>query len=171
MTCAPCEDSDQPGHPPSLIRAFAVCMTKAWVLSYPLSAQRRLIKLGGCPGWSESSLRTVVLFLSWGGSYAWSSFKSLAIGCCSCAGAWFCRYFCVFAHMCCVKENQTRRIQDLHSMCILNAKKKKQPKTFVFIWLCLKHCGSQDARSEAEENIYKKLNQKIDEFLDLGNNK
>ena len=32
--CAPSEDSDQPGHPPSLIRVFAV----------------------GCPGWSESSL-------------------------------------------------------------------------------------------------------------------
>ena len=24
MTCAPSEDSDQPGHPPSLIRVFAV---------------------------------------------------------------------------------------------------------------------------------------------------
>ena len=31
-------------------------MKKAWVLSYPLSAQRRLIRLGGCSGWSESSL-------------------------------------------------------------------------------------------------------------------
>ena len=40
--CAPSEDSDQPGHPPSLIRAFAVCMKKAWILSYPLSAQRWL---------------------------------------------------------------------------------------------------------------------------------
>ena len=39
---APSEDSDQPGHPPSLIRVFAVRMKKAWVLSYPLSAQRRL---------------------------------------------------------------------------------------------------------------------------------
>ena len=29
-------------HPPSLIRVFAVRMKKAWVLSYPLSAQRRL---------------------------------------------------------------------------------------------------------------------------------
>ena len=54
--CAPSKDSDQPGHPPSLIRVFAVYMKKAWVLSYPLSAQRRLIRLGGCPGWSESSL-------------------------------------------------------------------------------------------------------------------
>ena len=52
---APSEDSDQPGHPPSLIRAFAVCMKKPWVLSYPLSTQRRLIRLGGCPSWSESS--------------------------------------------------------------------------------------------------------------------
>ena len=35
---------------------FAVRMKKAWVLSYPLSAQWRLIRLGGCPGWSKSSL-------------------------------------------------------------------------------------------------------------------
>ena len=37
--CAPSEGSDQPGHPPSLIRVFAVRMKKALVLSYPLSAQ------------------------------------------------------------------------------------------------------------------------------------
>ena len=47
---APSEDSDQPGHPPSLIRVFALRMKKVCVLSYPLSAQRRLIRLGGCPG-------------------------------------------------------------------------------------------------------------------------
>ena len=41
MACVPSEDSDQPGHPPSLIRVFTVHMKKAWVLSYPLSAQRR----------------------------------------------------------------------------------------------------------------------------------
>ena len=34
-TCAPREDSDQPGHPPSLIRVFAVRMKKGWVLSFP----------------------------------------------------------------------------------------------------------------------------------------
>ena len=56
MACAPSIDSDQPGQPPSLIRVFAVRMKKAWVLSYPLSAQRRLIRLGGCLGWSESLL-------------------------------------------------------------------------------------------------------------------
>ena len=42
MAYAPSEDSDQPGHPPSLIRVFTVRMKKALVLSYPLSAQRRL---------------------------------------------------------------------------------------------------------------------------------
>ena len=30
------------GHPPSLIRVFAVRMKEAWGLSYPLSAQQRL---------------------------------------------------------------------------------------------------------------------------------
>ena len=47
--CAPSEDSDQPGHPPSLIRFFAVRMKKVWVLSYPLSAQRRL-----WPDWADA---------------------------------------------------------------------------------------------------------------------
>ena len=42
MACAPSEDSDQPGHPPSLIRVFAVRLKKASSLSYSLSAQRRL---------------------------------------------------------------------------------------------------------------------------------
>ena len=42
MACVPSEDSDQPGHPLSLIRVVAVRMQKTWVHSYPLSAQRRL---------------------------------------------------------------------------------------------------------------------------------
>ena len=41
--CPASEDSDQPGHPPSLIRDFTVCMKKPWALSYPVRAQR-------CPG-------------------------------------------------------------------------------------------------------------------------
>ena len=67
MICAPSEDSDQPGHLPSLIRVCAVRLKQNWVLSYPMSAQRRL---SGCPGWSESSLETkvILLVLSWGGS-------------------------------------------------------------------------------------------------------
>ena len=46
---APSEDSDQPGHLPSLIRVFTVLMKKPWALSYPLSAQRRL-----WPDWADA---------------------------------------------------------------------------------------------------------------------
>ena len=50
VACVPSEDLDQPGHLPSLISVFAVRMKKDWVLNHPLSAQRRLIRLGRCPG-------------------------------------------------------------------------------------------------------------------------
>ena len=55
--CAPSEDSDQPGHSPSLIRVFAVRMKKPWVLSYPLSARRRL--------WSDWADAQADLSLRW----------------------------------------------------------------------------------------------------------
>ena len=55
--CAPSEDSDQPGHPPSLIRVFAVRMKKLWVHSYPLSTQRRL--------WSDWADAQADLSLRW----------------------------------------------------------------------------------------------------------
>ena len=55
--CAPSEDSAQPGHPPSLIRVFDVRMKEAWVLSYPLSAQRRL--------WSDWADDQAGLSLRW----------------------------------------------------------------------------------------------------------
>ena len=65
--CASSEDSDQPGHPPSLIRVFAVRMKKPWGLSYPLSAQRRL--------WSDwadvfTGRTLILLVLSCRGSYS-----------------------------------------------------------------------------------------------------
>ena len=64
VACAPSEDSDQPGYPLSLIRVFAVRMKKAWVLSYPLNAQRRL-----CSDWayapSDLSLRWAHMPLCW----------------------------------------------------------------------------------------------------------
>ena len=46
-------------------------MKKASVLSYPLSIQQRLIRLGRCPGWFESSLgaNAILLVLSIAGSY------------------------------------------------------------------------------------------------------
>ena len=55
MACAPIEDSDQPGHPPSLVRVFAVHMKKAWVQLPIERTVKTLIRLGGCPGRSESS--------------------------------------------------------------------------------------------------------------------
>ena len=55
--CVPSEDSDQPGHPPSLTRVFAVRTKEAWVLSYPLSTQRRL--------WSDLADAQADLSLRW----------------------------------------------------------------------------------------------------------
>ena len=52
--CAPSEDSDQPMHPPRLIR---VRTKKAWVPSYPLSAKRRL--------WSDWADAQADLSLRW----------------------------------------------------------------------------------------------------------
>ena len=58
MACAPSEDSDQPGHSPSLlIRVFAARLKKARILSYPLIAQRRL--------WSDWADAQVDLSLRW----------------------------------------------------------------------------------------------------------
>ena len=57
MACVPSKDSDQPGHPPSLIRVFAVRMKKPWVLSYPLSAQQRF--------WSDWADAQADLSLCW----------------------------------------------------------------------------------------------------------
>ena len=55
---APSEDSDQTGR----IRGFAVRMKKAWTLSYPLSAQRRLWS-----AWADGRT-AALLILSRGGS-------------------------------------------------------------------------------------------------------
>ena len=59
--CVPSKDSNQPRHPPSLIRVFAVCMKKPWVFSYPLSAQRRL--------WSDWADAQADLSLRWAHSH------------------------------------------------------------------------------------------------------
>ena len=70
MICAPSEDSDQPVHPPSLIRVSVVRLKQNWVLSYPLSAQRRL--------WSDwadaqADLRLIWVFARHKGQNASSS--------------------------------------------------------------------------------------------------
>ena len=43
---------------------FAFRMKKPWVLSYPIRTAKTLIRLGGCPDWSESSLGAQVIVLS-----------------------------------------------------------------------------------------------------------
>ena len=55
VACATSEDSDQPGHPPSLIRVFSGLMELAKACSYLFSSAQMLIRLGGYLGGSESS--------------------------------------------------------------------------------------------------------------------
>ena len=59
MIRAHSEDADQPGHPPSLIRVFAVHSVGSH------GPKISLIRLGGCQGLSESSLcaQTILLLL------------------------------------------------------------------------------------------------------------
>ena len=61
MAWVPIEDSDQPGHLPSLIWVFAVHMKKAWVLSYRLSTQTGQMPL--------LSVHAILLVLSYAGSF------------------------------------------------------------------------------------------------------
>ena len=65
MACAYSEDSEQPEHRPSLIRAFAGRMKKHWALSYTYWAHS---EASDQTGWSESSLgaHVILLVLSWG---------------------------------------------------------------------------------------------------------
>ena len=68
MACALSEDSDQPGHLPSLNRVFTACMKKHWVLSYVMSTQWRL--------WSDWADAQADLSLRW----AHSRFVALSWG-------------------------------------------------------------------------------------------
>ena len=69
--CAPSKTSNWPGHLPSLIRVFAVCMKKAWVLSYPLSASEESDQKGRMPRLIGVFTRytVVLLVLSCGSSH------------------------------------------------------------------------------------------------------
>ena len=62
MACAPSEDSDQPGHPPSLIRVFAVRMTNALATHWAHSEDSDQI-------WVFAWCTVILLALSWGGSF------------------------------------------------------------------------------------------------------
>ena len=75
MTCVPSEDSDQPGHPPSLISLHCALNGYLRTKAFFMRTAKTLIKLGGCPGWSESLLGThaISLVLSWCSSFYQSS--------------------------------------------------------------------------------------------------
>ena len=72
MACAPSKD---------LARVFAVCIKKAWVLSYPLSAQRRLWS-DWMPrlSWVFTGRTATLLVLSWGGSIICFAYCSVILG-------------------------------------------------------------------------------------------
>ena len=73
MACAPSEDSNQPGHLPSLIRVFTVRMKKPEVLSYPLSAQRSL--------WSDWADVQADLSLRWAHMpFCWFCHEAAQVG-------------------------------------------------------------------------------------------
>ena len=58
MTCAPNEDSDQPGHQPSLISLRCPHEETLGPLATLKCTTKNLVRLGGCLGWSESLLGT-----------------------------------------------------------------------------------------------------------------
>ena len=76
MICATSEDSDQPGHPPSLIRVFTVSTIGIWGPNVSSFGQRIL--------WSDWTVARLIpvftgrkghlLVLSWGGSFAYRNF-------------------------------------------------------------------------------------------------
>ena len=69
MTCGPAKTQISLNIRP-VWSVFAVRKKKAWVLGYTISAKRRLIRLGGCTGWSESPLgaHAILFVMSCAGS-------------------------------------------------------------------------------------------------------
>ena len=73
--CAPSDDSDQPGHPPSLISLRCALSGLLRAQGFFMRTVKTLIRLGGCPGWSVFAGRTLILLvLSCRGSFfIWST--------------------------------------------------------------------------------------------------
>ena len=72
---------DQPGHPPSVIRVFAVRIKKAWALSYPIERTAKTDQTGRMPKliWVFAGRIVILLVLSWGGSVSFYVFYFLRI--------------------------------------------------------------------------------------------
>ena len=56
--CAPSEDADQPRHPHSLISLCCALKVNTRPQRFFMRTTKTLIRLGGCPGWSESAGHT-----------------------------------------------------------------------------------------------------------------
>ena len=78
MSFAPSEDSDQPGHLPSLIRVFTISMEKVWSLANQWAHSEDSDQTGRMPRLIRVYAgRTVILLvLSWGGSYGYTIWVS-----------------------------------------------------------------------------------------------
>ena len=79
--CVLSEDSDQPGHPPSLIRVLAVRSWELRTQGFFMRTAKTPIRLGGCPGWS--------LWSDWVAdaqavlSLCWAHTHFVGLSCCS----------------------------------------------------------------------------------------
>ena len=100
--------TDQPGHLTSLIRVFAVRIKKAWVLSYPLSVQRRF--------WTDWADAQTDLSLRWAHmTFCWFCHEAAQI-------RWFVWMLC-----------QTRENHKICKKKKTKQKKKKRPNVTRFI--------------------------------------
>ena len=79
-TCVPSKDSDQPVHQPSL--HCGLNRPAAKDPRFPVRTAKTLIRLDGCPGWSESSLgaQIILLVLSCWGSFDSLQYTYLSVG-------------------------------------------------------------------------------------------
>ena len=82
--CMPSEDSDQSGHLHVWSESRCVLYGSPRTKCFLMRTAKTLIRLGGCPGWSESSLgaQVILLILSFAGSYPIMFLSSFLTGGC-----------------------------------------------------------------------------------------
>ena len=85
MTCAPSEDTDQPGHPLSLISLRCPHKEALGPHLLIMCTGTTLIRLGGCPGWSDPP-RLIWVFVGHTGHFVgfvmwWLCYINLRIHC------------------------------------------------------------------------------------------
>ena len=151
---APSKDSDQPGHPPSLIRVFAVHMKKARVLSYPLSAQWRL--------WSDWADAQVDLSLCWAHSH-FAGFVMKQLNCTLCK---YLNTVSCYSFITCT-ECMLVFVQISWGLCIKFTRKKQQKHPALLFLIKEGHYKGQGSNSWLEYVIRIFRQQKWQEGLGL----